>query len=869
MAMLEHLSTSNLKKAYRVEHCLTQIYSGGPYAISEDNKFLVLPRGNNVNTVDVETGKVIGTIEGDEEIVLSLALGPNDDDMVFTSRSLVMRSCSVKEQRGLKAWKGSDVPARLMAFHKDGGFFVAASAEGNVHIYDRSNKVAHKFFVDGQPLCLVFHPRRDMLLAVGCNSGKITIYDCQQNKVLHTVKAHFSHVPSLCFTPDGSTMVSVSHDKTIQQYSCEGFKPTKNLVVVDEMRMIACIDGTYAFVVGGAGKLHLLNIKEMKIKPAAATYPQAFEGVHYLPKRQELLIVTVDHGFLFYSMKVTNPGEFSLSLRASLAGNLDAVAEVRWLDERGERYLVCTNSNIPRVFTAGSSMCTELHGHTAMVGSVAISSDFRLAATAGKDMSIRVWYLLGAAPRCVAVLTGHIGHITSMMFTRVVVGRSSVLLLVSVDAEAFAKVWKLSALLPKLVKKKKAVVEEGEKKKKKQKVAKEESEEEEEEFVSQEIEDDLFMEITVSETTTKAHLKPITSVAISPNNQLVATGSKDKTIKMWKLTQVSLKDSIEMKGHRRGIMCVRFSTVDRVLASSCSYGTVKLWSTVDFNCLKTYQNDKGVGIYGVQFINAGIQLATTDAEGLLKLWVVKTAECVNAISGHSEEHTTREVWACDVTADSSYIITGGTDSTVNILKDFTEHDIQEELVAKQESVLETQKLQNLIRQRKWKEAILLALKLGRKNDLRNLIGSLMQTSGPVEGPRELSAIVRDLDEASIERLLGYAQEWNTHSGLYQAAHLVLQAVFANFHPHKLVKSDTLRAALEPYIAYTKRHCARLSGLLERTYLLDRALAELDPMSGSLLSIGSRAHREIEPVMPAVPTTQEAAFMEMDSEPDAA
>lgn len=40
-------------------------------------------------------------------------------------------------------------------------------------------------------------------------------------------------------------------------------------------------------------------------------------------------------------------------------------------------------------------------------------------------------------------------------------------------------------------------------------------------------------------------------------------------------------------------------------------------------------------------------------------------------SSHSEEESLREVWALDVTPDDEYIITGGTDSRINVLKDFT------------------------------------------------------------------------------------------------------------------------------------------------------------------------------------------------------
>ncbi len=156
---------------------------------------------------------------------------------------------------------------------------------------------------------------------------------------------------------------------------------------------------------------------------------------------------------------------------------------------------------------------------------------------------------------------------------------------------------------------------------------------------------------------------------------------------------------MQLKGHKRPITVVQFSPVDKLLVSCCAHGHAMVWNIVDYQCIRTLQvsplpclclilntvvtrtvlprtslaaqNEKGVGIYQARFLNRGLQLATTDALGMLKLWTVKTAECAATISEHSEEDSLRDVWALDITADDEYIITGGTDSRINILKDFT------------------------------------------------------------------------------------------------------------------------------------------------------------------------------------------------------
>lgn len=73
-------------------------------------------------------------------------------------------------------------------------------------------------------------------------------------------------------------------------------------------------------------------------------------------------------------------------------------------------------------------------------------------------------------------------------------------------------------------------------------------------------------------------------MAVAPNDKLLATGSQDRTAKLWALPQCQLLGIFS--GHRRGLWCVQFSPMDQVLATASADGTVKLWALQDFSCLK-------------------------------------------------------------------------------------------------------------------------------------------------------------------------------------------------------------------------------------------------------------------------------------------
>jgi U3 small nucleolar RNA-associated protein 13 len=151
-----------------------------------------------------------------------------------------------------------------------------------------------------------------------------------------------------------------------------------------------------------------------------------------------------------------------------------------------------------------------------------------------------------------------------------------------------------------------------------------------------------------SVSTTRAHEKDINALDSSPGGALLASGSQDKTAKVWAVDRSSgmLKLRGTCKGHKRGVWSVRFARGTRTLATGSGDRTVRLWRLDDFSCLKVFEGHAN-SVLRVDWLGGETegygQVVSAAADGLVKVWDSRTEECVTTLDGHEDKVS--EMWS--------------------------------------------------------------------------------------------------------------------------------------------------------------------------------------------------------------------------------
>eukprot|EP01091_Cochliopodium_minus_P014328 TRINITY_DN4846_c0_g1_i2.p1 TRINITY_DN4846_c0_g1~~TRINITY_DN4846_c0_g1_i2.p1 ORF type:complete len:337 (+),score=64.76 TRINITY_DN4846_c0_g1_i2:257-1267(+) len=267
-------------------------------------------------------------------------------------------------------------------------------------------------------------------------------------------------------------------------------------------------------------------------------------------------------------------GEFERTLK----GHTGSVQHVEF-NKTGELMVSCSSDLTIKIWDMNSFECIKtLHGHDHNVSCAIFSPSGDKIYSSSRDKTIKIWET--GTGYCVKTLTGH------DEWVRKIIINEDGTLLASCSQDQTAKIWNL---------------------------------------VKGEAIKTLRGHTHVVECITFAPFQSyqyITEEKIQDKSaRFVATGSRDKTIKIWDINTGSCVK--ELKGHDNWVRSVQFHPEGKYLLSCSDDKTIKIWDIEQQRCIKTIMEAHSHFISCLSFNNNFPYMATGDVENMIKIWLCK------------------------------------------------------------------------------------------------------------------------------------------------------------------------------------------------------------------------------------------------------
>lgn len=543
---------------------------------------------------------------------------------------------------------GADEP---MALATDRGFnavaiglndtIAAAKADGSLYLWQADGQEIARTHSDGAINSVAIAPDNGAI-AAGTAAGTLELFDARGRR-LRNLAVHDDAILAVAFSPDGRWLATASKDRTVKLFDREGrWQATLSGHSGWVNDVTFNIDGNAIVTASGDGTIGFWSLTGERLDTLTGEHQGTITAVAFSPDGRLFASASSD--------RTVNVWNESGELLQRLVGHADTVASIAW-SPAGDTLVSASRDRSVKIWQLAGAQQPSLAAHPRDVTSLAFSADGKLLASASWDGTVKLWNRAGELLRS---LDGHRGAVNRVTFApngrvlasagidgtvrlwdrrgeqmRALAAHSDWVAaaefaadgstLATAGWDGTVKLWDRTGELLQVLPIAPPVDATAEATPTEALAVTSVALSPTEELVAAGSSDGtlhLWQHNGIPVRAFEAHKGPVYGAAFSPDGTLLATGSLDGTVKLWRVADGL--ELVTLRGHRGGVFALTFSPDGELLATASSDGTVKLWNRRG-EALLTLAGD-GTSVYGLAFAPDSRVLAAASADGTIALW---------------------------------------------------------------------------------------------------------------------------------------------------------------------------------------------------------------------------------------------------------
>lgn len=744
-------------------------------------------------------------------------------------------------------------------------------------------------------------------LASGGEDGNIRIWDLSKSQGVASLESHVSVVKSLDYAPDQRLLLSGSRDKTVILWDSKTWQQVSTIAVLETIETAGFVEtGKLIYTGGDTARLRIWTTndgQEVTEDQEEGAEIERIVDVQQWANLSFLLTVHDDQTLVLRSLEGLKDASGNARIPAlpvirRISGTHDEVIDLAYIGRHRNLLALATNLEDIRIVSLDTSASNGsspyfgadialLKGHTEII--ITIDTDWSgcWLATGAKDNTAKLWRLdpENNSYECYATFTGHAESIGAVALPNAAPVPGSKEFenplehppefMITGSQDKTVKRWDISKQAGKGPR---------------------------------------------AAYTRKAHDRDINAIetSYSTTTPLFASASQDRTVKIW---DVQTGEPIGvLRGHKRGVWSIAFAPTDMPALTTNDNGNastskgmvvtgsgdkmVKIWSLTDYSCLRTFEGHSN-SVLKVVWLpppskddrdGRGVQVASAAGDGLVKVWDAQGGECAATLDNHIDR-----VWALavrpqpilsiaeaeakiaeahedekDDSAPQLELVSGSADSTLTFWTDTTTQTALAATTQATQRIEQDQELQNAIRANNFRDAIVLALQLNHPKRLLEIFKSAIDNPSTeaesFTGRAEVDEVLASLSEGQLWNLLRRIRDWNANGRTHHVAQRILYALFRIYPKEKIIglqrkrkqmvaaededevlagamaettlqekakSKESVKDVLDGLKAYSERHYQRLEKTSEERFVLLWALGQMDDVSTANLQLTTR------------------------------